>query len=143
MTTDQEVYGERQPTARENARARAMTTASRPFLIVALLLLTACATAPQGSAPNAATTTTDSFDFTVTAQPGTWRNQPQVEGYVHNKRDLPATRVILRVDALDAGGKVVTSDRRHMDHDIPPNDRVFYQVPVPGPSPAYRVQVDY
>ena len=118
-------------------------TASRPLLIVALLLLGACATAQQGSPPNAATTTTDTFDFTVTSQPGTWRNQPQVEGYVHNKRDLPATHIILRVDTLDGSGKVVMSELRHLDRDIPANDRVFYQVPVPGPSPAYRVQVDY
>ena len=117
-------------------------TTSRPVLIVAVLLLAACATARQESAPNPAATT-ETFDFTVSAQPGTWRKQPRVEGYIHNKRDLPATRVILRVDALDATGKVLTSELRHLDRDIPANDRVFYQVPVPGPAPTYRVQVDY
>src|SRR5262245_20632121 len=115
-----------------------------PFLIVGVLLLAACATARLGDAPpDAAANTTDTADFTVTAQPGTWRNKPQVEGYVRNKRDLSANRILLRVEALDATGKVLTSAIRHMDQKIPPNDRVFYQVPVPGPAPAYRVQVDY
>ena len=115
-----------------------------PVLIVAVLLLAACATVRLGDAPpDPAANTTDTADFTVTAQPGTWRNKPQVEGYVRNKRDLSATRILLRVEALDATGKVLTSAIRHMDQKIPPNDRVFYQVPVPGPAPAYRVQVDY
>ena len=111
-------------------------------LLGIVLLVAACATARQESTPNAVGTT-ETFDFTVTAQPGTWRKQPRVEGYIHNKRDLPATRVMLRVDALDSTGKVLTSELRHLDRDIPANDRVFYQVPVPGPGPAYRVQVDY
>jgi len=115
-----------------------------PVLIVAVLLLAACATVRQGDAPpDAAANTTNTADFTVTAQPGTWRNKPQVEGFVRNKRDLPATRIILRVEALDGTGTVLTSTIRHLDQDIPPNDRVFYQVPTPGPAPTYRTQVDY
>ena len=116
-------------------------TTLRPVLIVAVLLLVACATARQDGAQNVPTTET--FDFTVTSQPGSWRKQPQVEGYIHNKRDLPATRIILRIDALDGMGKVLTSELRHLDRDIPANDRVFYRVPLPGPAPAYHVQVDY
>jgi len=113
-------------------------------LILAVLLLAACATARQGDASlDAAANTTDTADFTVTAQPGTWRNQPQVEGYVRNKRDFPATRILLRVEAVDGTGKVLTSAIRHLDQKIPANDRVFYQVPPPGPAPAYRVYVDY
>ena len=114
------------------------------MLILAVLLLAACATARQGDASlDAAANTTDTADFTVTAQPGTWRNQPQVEGYVRNKRDFPATRILLRVEAVDGTGKVLTSAIRHLDQKIPANDRVFYQVPTPGPAPTYRTQVDY
>jgi hypothetical protein len=85
-----------------------------PVLIVAVLLLAACATIRPGDAPpDAAGNTTDTADFTVTAQLGAWRNQPQVEGYVRNKRDLPATRILLRVEALDGTGKVLTSAIHH------------------------------
>ena len=133
--------------AADNIMPESVRGASRltvpPVLIVAVLLLAACATVRQGDAPDAAGNTTDSADFTVTAQPGTWRNQPQVEGYVRNKRDLSANRIMLRVEALDGTGKVVTSAIRHLDRRIPPNDRVFYQVPAPAPAAAYRVQVDY
>src|SRR5262245_51141365 len=114
-----------------------------PVLILVVLLLAACATIRQGDAPATGGNTMDTGDYTVTAQPGTWRNKPQVEGYVRNKRDLPATRIILRVEALDGTGEVLTSAIRQLDQDIPPNDRVFYQVPTPGPAPTYRVQVDY
>ena len=117
-------------------------TITRQALIVSMLFFAACATAPRDDTPHAGNTT-DTADFTVSSQPGTWRKHPQVEGYIHNKRDLPATRIMLRVDALDGSGKMLTSELRHLDRDIPPNDRVFYQVPAPGPAPAYRVQVDY
>src|SRR5262249_28136234 len=108
-----------------------------PVLILAVLLLVACATARQGDASlDPAANTTDTADFTVTAQPGTWRNQPQVEGYVRNKRDFSANRIMLRVEAVDGTGRMLTSAIRHLDQKIPANDRVFYQVPSPGPAPA-------
>jgi len=114
-----------------------------PVLIVIVVLVAACATIRPGDAPDAAANTTDSGDFAVTAQPGTWRKQAQVEGYVRNKRDVPAARILLRVEALDGTGRVLTSAIRALDQNIPPSDRVFYQVPAPGSAPAYRVQVDY
>ena len=112
--------------------------------IVTALLLAACAGAPaRNPASSNPASTTDTADFTITSEPGTWRNHPVVQGYVQNKRGMRASRVILRVESLDATGKVVASEPRHLDRDIPANDRVFYQVPVPGEAAAYRVRVDY
>jgi len=118
---------------------------TRHALIVVALLLAACARpAPPDQGASAAANTTDTSDFTVTAAPGRWRNQPVVQGYVYNKRGLRATRMLLRVDTLDSTNTVTSSEVRHLDRDIPPNDRVFYQVPASSsPAPAYRVSVDY
>ena len=118
-------------------------TTSRTALIFGVLLLAACAKAsPEDYAPKSPPNITDTSDFTVTAEPGSWRKQLLVQGYIANKRGLQASRIMLRVDGLDSTGKAVWSEVRHLDRDIPPNDRVFYQVPVPTPAPTYRVAVD-
>jgi hypothetical protein len=62
---------------------------------------------------------------------------------VYNKRPMWATRVLLRVDALDAAGTVIASEVRHVDRQIPVNDRVYFDVPPPVPAPTYRVSVEY
>jgi len=86
---------------------------------------------------------TDSPDFMVEASPATGKRGPSVEGYVYNKRPLLATRVRLRIEALDAAGAVVATAVRPLDRDIPIGDRVYFDMPVPAAAPAYRVTVDY
>jgi hypothetical protein len=110
-------------------------------LFVAMLAaaaLTACAPVVQAGG-----LTTETSDFTVQARPGTWRSRPVVEGYVYNKRAMRATRVLLRVDALDAAGAVVASEIRHLDREIGVSDRVYFDVTPPAAAPAYRVSVEY
>jgi hypothetical protein len=102
------------------------------------VMLMACAATVHAEA-----ITTDTRDFTVEASPGAWKNRPAVEGYVRNKRDMPATRVLLRVDALDAQGAVVASEIRHLDRAIPVSDRVYFNVTPPVVAPSYRVSVEY
>ena len=110
----------------------------RSVAILAFAALTACA-----PVVHAGGVTTDTADFTVEASLGTWRSRPVVEGYVHNKRSMRATRVLLRVDALDAAGAVVASDIRHLDREIPVSDRVYFDVAPPVAAAAYRVSVEY
>ena len=109
------------------------------FILVGMLFaLTACAPV----FPSAGVTT-DTNDFTVEAHADSWRGRPVVAGYIHNKRPLRATRVQLRVEALDAAGGVVGSGMRLLDRDINPSDRVYFDVPPPAEGAAYRVTVDY
>ena len=108
------------------------------FILVGMLFaLTACAPV----FPSAGVTT-DTNDFTVEAHADSWRGRPVVAGYIHNKRPLRATRVQLRVEALDAAGGVVGSGMRLLDRDINPSDRVYFDVPPPAEGAAYRVNVD-
>ena len=106
--------------------------------ILATLLLAACMPVVDDRG-----LTTDSPDFTVTAEPGTWKGRPVVAGYVRNKRPMEAAHIQLRVDSLDATGAVVASELGHLDRDIPPDDRVYFEVPVSAAAPAYRVTVAY
>jgi hypothetical protein len=106
-------------------------------LLLGTLLTTCAPVAPRGGG-----VTTSTQDFTVEAFPGTSRGRPVVEGYVYNKRPMWATRVLLRVDALDAAGTVIASDVRQLDRHIPANDRVYFDVPPPALAPAYRVSVE-
>jgi hypothetical protein len=71
---------------------------SHVFVLVGVLFaVTACAPL----FPSAGITT-DTSDFTVEAHADSWRGRPIVAGYIVNKRPLRATRVQLRVEALDA-----------------------------------------
>jgi hypothetical protein len=115
---------------------KSMKASSAALLLGALL--SACA--PVAPAGHSITTSTQ--DFTVEAFPGISKERPVVEGFVYNKRPMWATRVLLRVDALDAAGSVTASDVRHLDRQIPVNERVYFDVPAPAPAPAYRVSVE-
>jgi len=107
-------------------------------IVLAMLLVTAAVSLAQP-----AVNTTETEDFRVTAEAGTWRGRPAVEGYVYNKRIMRASRVRLRVDNLDAAGAVTSSEVRPLDREINPDDRAFFQLPVVAAAPAYRVTVDY
>ena len=107
-------------------------------ILLAMLLVVPAVSLGQRSA-----NTTETEDFTVTAEPGTWRGRPAVEGYVYNKRIMRAARLRLRVDTLDAAGAVTSSDVRPLDRAINPSERVFFQFPQAAAAQAYRVTVDY
>ena len=64
-------------------------------------------------APREGGVTTSTQDFTVEAFRGTSRGRPVVEGYVYNKRPTWATRVLLRVDALDAAELIFSTISRY------------------------------
>jgi hypothetical protein len=110
----------------------------RHLLILTVPFLAACAPVVRGAG-----LTTDTADFTVEAYPATWRGRPVVEGYLYNKRSLRATRLRVRVDALDQSGTVIATSVRQVDRDVEPGDRIYFDVPPPAPAAAYRVSVDY
>ena len=111
---------------------------NRLHLIVMLLLVGACA--PVGLTRALVTETSD---FLVEAQPVEGKQRPTVEGYIHNKRPMLATRLRLRVESLDASGAVVATVVQPVDQSIQYGDRLYFQVPAASAAPAYRVSVDY
>src|SRR2546428_10390786 len=51
---------------------------------------------------------------------------PVIEGYVHNKQDMPVIRMILAIERLDGAGQVVGSSTAWV-LSVPPGDRGVFQ----------------
>jgi hypothetical protein len=67
--------------------------------------------------------------------------QPVVSGYVYNMHpNLPADRMQLAIDALDASGKVVGTSSTWILGGVPAGNRGYFSAPV-VPAVSYRVQV--
>jgi hypothetical protein len=67
--------------------------------------------------------------------------QPVVSGYMYNMHPgLPADRMQLAIDALDAAGKVVGSSSTWILEGVPVGNRGYFSAPV-VPAASYRVYV--
>ena len=67
--------------------------------------------------------------------------QPVVSGYVYNMHPgLPADRMQLAIEALDASGKVVGTSSTWILSGVPAGNRGYFSAPV-VPAASYRVQV--
>jgi hypothetical protein len=71
------------------------------------------------------------------------RKEPAIAGYLNNLRDgYVASHVRLQVEALDGSGHVIGARAAYVSGDVPPGDRVYFEVPVPVKGAAgYRVTV--
>ncbi len=80
--------------------------------------------------------------FKLEWEPAERRGQPIVRGYVLNDWGMPAARMQLLVDTLDAGGNVVAQRVAWVGAGIlMPGVRAYFEVPVAERSPGYRVSV--
>ena len=67
--------------------------------------------------------------------------QPVVSGYVYNMHpNVPAERMQLAVDAVDASGKIIGTSSTWILGGVPAGNRGYFSVPV-VPAASYRVQV--
>jgi len=67
--------------------------------------------------------------------------QPVASGYVYNMHPgLPADRMQLAIDALDASGKIVGTSSTWILGGVPAGNRGYFSAPV-VPAASYRVQV--
>jgi hypothetical protein len=65
---------------------------------------------------------------------------PLLEGYVYNKSNTGADRMILRVDEIDGAGNVVGSKTTWVLGGVPPNNRAWFETRVPQAT-KYRVEI--
>jgi hypothetical protein len=106
------------------------------------LVLAAVVSIATGSAP-AANYVQESLDryfrIEYQVQPNTTR--PVVSGYVYNMHaGVPADRMQLAVEALDASGHVVGTSSTWVLGSVPQGNRAYFSVSV-VPAVSYRVQV--
>jgi len=67
--------------------------------------------------------------------------RPVVSGYVYNMHPgLPADRMQLAIEALDASGEVVGTSSTWISSGVPAGNRGYFSAPV-VPAASYRVQV--
>jgi hypothetical protein len=78
--------------------------------------------------------------FTVDWQPGQYRGQPALQGYVNNVSPHHAANIRVLVESLDAGGKVTSQKVAWLVGDLLGGGRLYFQVPT-AVAPAYRVRV--
>jgi hypothetical protein len=106
------------------------------------LVLPAVLSITSGSAPaaNYVQETLDRYlriEYQVEPSAG----QPVVSGYVYNLHPgLPADRMRLAIDGLDASGKVVGSSSTWIVGGVPVGNRAYFSAPV-VPAASYRVEV--
>lgn len=80
--------------------------------------------------------------FTLEWEAAERRGRPVVRGYIRNEFPLPATDVQLRIEGLDATGRVVATTIGYLPRTVT-NDRQYFEVRVPAPAASYRVTVAY
>jgi hypothetical protein len=103
--------------------------------VVAPLLLTSIALAGPTYAP-----ATLEYYFRLEWQVTQSAKGPVLEGYVYNKSGMTADRMLLRIDELDAAGKVVASKTTWVLGGVPPNNRAWFETRVPQAA-KYHVEI--
>jgi hypothetical protein len=79
--------------------------------------------------------------FTLDWEAGQYRGRPIVSGYLRNNYGLSAGNVRLLVESLDVAGQVASTTIGYVSGLVPSGGRVYFEVPLPAPAPAYRVNV--
>ena len=106
---------------------------------IALALTAAAGAAAQDVGFGAGTPETRYFRVESAVASG--RHGPQVEGYVYNTYDTHAVRMLLRVDALDASGRLLETRTVFVPLDVPARGRAFFRAPGPAGTASARVSV--
>jgi hypothetical protein len=107
------------------------------------LVLTVVTAAPLGAVDRPLTPLVLGWEqfFKLDWQFSQGRNQPVVWGHILNDWGMPAARVQLLVEGLDAKGQVVGQKVAWLGSTLSPGIRDYFEVPVPWQVPTYRVSV--
>jgi hypothetical protein len=79
--------------------------------------------------------------FKIDWQAGQRGNKPVVYGYLKNDWGMPAAKIQLLVEGIDASGAVVGQKVAWFGPVLNPGIRFYYEVPVEWQTPTYRVSV--
>jgi len=109
-------------------------------LALVLVAVVSVATGTAAAATNYAQESLDRY-FRIEYQVEPNAARPVVSGYVYNMHPgLPADRMQLAIEALDASGKVVGTSSTWIPGGVPAGNRGYFSAPV-VPAASYRVQV--
>jgi hypothetical protein len=108
-------------------------------MLGAILLAVLLAVSGPAMAQNFAPDSRDGV-FRLEWTAGASTTGPELSGYVYNTTNRRAVRMRLAIDGLDPSGHVVTRTETWVLGSVPPNNRSYFQTPVP-PAADYRVVV--
>ncbi len=120
--------------------AAALLSTSLTPAVPGVTLQTAQAVAGPGAAATQGVVTDQFFHVEWAASAGR-RGRSRIDGYVYNDWGEFANSVQLRITELDAAGNVVSSVVQPVI-DVPPGDRVYFNVRMPRRGQSYRVAVE-
>ena len=112
----------------------------RGIRVALVLVVVALIAAGSAAAANYAQGTLDRYfriEFEVTAA----SPRPVISGYIYNMNGgLPADRMRLSIERLDAAGQVIGSSSTWVLGGVPAGNRAYFSAPV-EPAASYRVHV--
>ncbi len=79
--------------------------------------------------------------FRLDWEPGTREGRPVVSGYLLNDGGMPAGRISLLVEGLDASHEVVSQQVVRLSSVLTPGSRAYFEVTPARPAVAYRVSL--
>ena len=103
-------------------------------ILVAMSLVGAAATAQDSPPPTQAS-------FHIESSPRVFAGTPVLEGYVHNSGHLRLSSIRLKVEVLDADGRVVEETFGWVLGDLEPGGRAYFIVALETTGRSYRVSV--
>lgn len=111
----------------------------RVLAVLLLVVLGACAAAPAANL-TPLVVGWEQF-FKIDWQAGQRGNKPVVYGHLKNDWGMPAAKIQLLVEGIDASGAVVGQKVAWLGSTLNPGIRDYFEVPVPWQTPNYRVSV--
>ena len=69
------------------------------------------------------------------------KGRPVVQGSIFNDYGVPARKIRVLVDSLDAAGGVTAQTIGYVAFDLTAGTRAYFEVPVPARAAAYRVAI--
>jgi hypothetical protein len=112
----------------------------RGIRVALVLVVVALIAAGNAEAANYAQETLDRY-FRIEFQVTPASPRPVISGYIYNTNaGLPADRMRLSIERLDAAGQVIGSSTTWVYGGVPAGNRAYFSAPV-EPAASYRIQV--
>ncbi len=109
--------------------------------LAVLVVMVLSVGAGPAAAANYAQETLDQY-FRVEFEVKASAARPVVSGYVYNMNPgMPAERMQLSIESLDASGAVVGKSSTWVLGNVPPGNRAYFTAAAAAPGASYRVQV--
>jgi hypothetical protein len=110
-------------------------------VVLAGVMIVAASAAAYGAAGLTPLVVNGEQYFKVEWQAGDTGGRPTVYGRIRNEYGVPAHKVRLLIDSLDASGAVTAQTIAYVPFDVTPGTGAFFEARVPARAASYRVSI--